>query len=62
MPDIGWLLFAYIAGTAIGWYFSYSSRVQSIAEDLVEKLVEDGYIKTKGTGDKMELLKHWEKE
>ena len=34
-------------------------------EDVVEATIDiilQGYIKTKGVGDKMELPKHWDKE
>lgn len=60
--DTLWLLFAYGAGTAIGWYFANNRNMDRVVELFLDRLIKDGYIKTKGHGSEAELLKHWEEE
>ena len=60
MPELGWMLFAYTAGTAIGWWFSYQAKVQDTIELTIDSLIENGYLKTRGVGSNKEILKHWE--
>lgn len=57
-----WLLLAYIVGTVIGWHFGRSGSIKNIIEAFLDQLISEGYVKTRGTGDNVELLKHWEKE
>jgi len=57
-----WLLTTYVVGTAFGFYMGKSSRVYEALEKLIDQLIDDGYIKTKGSGKNIELLKYWEKE
>ena len=59
---VAWLLLAYIVGTVIGWHFGRSGNIKSIIEAFLDQLILEGYVKTRGTGDNVELLKHWEKE
>ena len=59
---IGWIFLAYVLGTAISWYFAHKSRVENVIEAIIDRLIEEGYVKTKGSGANTELLKHWEKE
>ena len=47
--------------TALGYYTGQKSAVTEVAEAVVDSLIEQGYIKTRGQGDDLELLKHWEK-
>jgi len=35
--------------------------VERIVNATIDTLIKEGYIKTKGEGDEMILLKHWEK-
>jgi hypothetical protein len=60
MPDILWLLVAYIVGTGFGWYISKASAVTQALEMMLDKLVKEGYVKTRGQGEKTEILKYWE--
>lgn len=57
-----WMLFAYTAGTAIGYYFGKNGNIKDALEMFLDRLIADGYIKTRGTGDDIELLKYWEEE
>lgn len=60
MPDIWWILLAYGAGTGIGWWFALNQRIESSYEIFMDALIKDGYIKTKGSGEELEILKYWE--
>ena len=59
----------WLAGTAIlftffGRYTAFKSNLEDVIAATIESLIEDGYIKTKGSGDKMELIKYvdWKNE
>ena len=55
-----WLLFAFTVGTAYGWYIGTKSKVQNVSEVVIDTLIEQEYLKTRGFGDNMEILKHTE--
>lgn len=56
-----WLLGTALVFTYVGRWMAYKDHLMDIVESTIDRLVEDGYIKTKGEGEKLELLKHWEK-
>lgn len=56
-----WLLGTAIVFTYVGRWMAYKDHLMDIVESTIDKLIQDGYIKTKGEGEKLELLKHWEK-
>ena len=58
----------WLAGTAIlftffGRYTAFKSNLEDVIAATIESLIEDGYIKTKGNGNELELIKHtdWDK-
>lgn len=55
-----WLLGTAIIFTLVGRYAGFRDRLEDIIAATIESLIEDGYIKTKGNGDNLELLKHTE--
>ena len=55
-----WLLGTAVIFTFVGRYISYRDHLQDIVASTIDSLIEDGYIRTKGEGDDMEILKHWE--
>lgn len=57
-----WLFLAYCGGTFIGHYVGKTQNLEDFVELVIDKLILDGYIKTKGSGENLEILKHWEKE
>jgi hypothetical protein len=57
-----WLLISYVVGTAFGFYMGKRYLIHEALDILIDQLIEDGYIKTKGSGKNIELLKYWEKE
>lgn len=58
--DIGWLFFAYTAGSLVGFYFGFKSNVIKISEQVIDSLIEQGFLKTRGYGKNMEILKYTE--
>ena len=58
--NIAWLFFAYAVGTAFGWYMGFKSQVKDVSEAVIDSLIEQDYLKTRGYGDNMEILKHTE--
>ena len=58
--EMSWLLLAYVAGTGVGWWWGIKSNAAKLAEMVIDGLIEDGYLKTRGRGDDMEILKHTE--
>jgi hypothetical protein len=55
-----WLFITAVVFTFVGKYITMRSTVEEISETVLDKLIEDGYIKTKGSGKNMEILKYWE--
>lgn len=56
-----WLLGTAIIFTFFGRYTAYRDALTDVVAATIDSLIDDGYIKTKGTGEDMQLLKHWEK-
>ena len=55
-----WLLGTAVIFTFVGRYTAYKDHLQDILAATIDSLIDDGYIKTKGEGEDMEILKHWE--
>jgi hypothetical protein len=55
-----WLLGTAVVFTFVGRYTAYRDALQDVVAATIDSLIEDGYIKTKGEGEDMEILKHWE--
>lgn len=59
-----WLLITAVIFTALGWYWGIKNNVRNISEAVIDSLIAEQYLKTRGHGDNMEILKwtEWEKE
>ena len=55
-----WIFLAYGIGTLFGWYMGLKSNLKNVAETVIDSLIENKYLKTKGYGKDMEILKHTE--
>jgi len=55
-----WLLGTAVIFTFVGRFTAYRDALQDVVAATIDSLIEDGYIKTKGEGEDMEILKHWE--
>jgi hypothetical protein len=58
-----WLLGTAIIFTFVGRYMAFRDHLEDVIAATIESLIEDGYIKTKGNGEELELIKHidWDK-
>jgi hypothetical protein len=55
-----WLFGTAILFTGLGYYFRKSAErelVVSVVESTIDKLIEDGYLKTRGVGEDMVIIK-----
>lgn len=55
-----WLLGTAIVFTFVGRFMTLRKDLEDVIEATIETLINDGYIRTKGEGEKLQLLKHWE--
>jgi hypothetical protein len=55
-----WLLGTAIVFTMLGRQLAVKDSVTNIVQNTIDSLIAQGYIKTKGEGDNVEILKHWE--
>lgn len=55
-----WLLGTAIVFTYVGRFMTLRKDLEDVIEATIETLINDGYIRTKGEGEKLQLLKHWE--
>lgn len=55
-----WIFFVYVIGTAFGYWLGYKNNLKNIVDSVIDNLIEQKYLKTKGYGDKMEIVKHTE--
>ena len=58
--DTSWLFFAYVAGTLIGLYFGFKMSVRNLSEKIIDSLIEQKVIMTKGYGKDMEIIPYTE--
>ena len=52
---------AYVLGTAFGWYVGRSSGLKKGIVDTVDSLIDQGYLKWKGSKANPEVMK-WNEE
>lgn len=54
--DVGWLFFAYAIGTAFGLWQGFKTNSGRISEMVIDSLIEQGFLKTRGIGRDMEII------
>jgi len=52
-----WLLATALIFTVYGYVIGVKSNIHKMSEMVIDKLIKDGYLKTRGTGKNMEILK-----
>jgi hypothetical protein len=57
-----WLLGTALVFTFVGRWMAIKDDVQDIVAATIDSLIDQGYLRTKGDGDNIEILKHWEKD
>jgi len=60
MTAMIWIAVAYTVGTAFGWYMGTRSKLEDTTELVIDSLIEQNYLKTRGVGNDMKILKHTE--
>lgn len=55
-----WLFGTAVLFTFVGRWMSFRDIVGQVTEATIDSLIEDGYLKTRGAGRNMEILKHTE--
>jgi hypothetical protein len=58
--DTNWLFLAYVVGTLVGLYFGFNMAVRNLSEKIVDSLIEQKVIMTKGSGKNMEIIPYTE--
>lgn len=59
-PTTWWLFGTAIVFTFVGRYIGFRNNISVITESTINHLIEEGYLKTRGVGRDMEILKHTE--
>jgi len=57
---VWWLFGTAVLFTFVGRYLAMKEQLENVIEATIDSLIENGYIKTRGEGENLELLKHWE--
>jgi len=52
-----WLLLTAVLFTAVGWVYGKKGQMKEVVASTIDTLIEDGYLKTEGTGKDMKVLK-----
>lgn len=50
------LLITAVVFTGFGWYVGKREHTQDVVEATIDSLIDDGYMKTKGSGAAMKIL------
>jgi hypothetical protein len=56
-PLTYWFLLTAVVFTLLGRYMGYQDIVHSAVQATLDNLIKEGYIKTKGVGKDMEIIK-----
>lgn len=57
---VWWLLGTAVIFTFVGRWMSFKNIVHQVTAATIDSLIDDGYLKTRGVGRDMEILKHTE--
>lgn len=58
IPDFGWLLMFYTAGTLLGYFWGFKRGVFEAAEKAIDALIAQGFLKSKKNANgEFELIK-----
>lgn len=57
----GFILLSYILGTGFGWYIGRSSGMKQGIAQTVDSLIQQGFLKWRGSKENPEVLK-WNEE
>ena len=55
-----WLFVTAVIFTIVGYYWGLKASVTNISEAVIDSLIEQEFLKVRGTGKDMVILKHTE--
>ena len=55
-----WLLGTAVIFTFVGRYMGFRASVEDVVGSTIDSLIDEGYLKTTGTGKDLEIVKHEE--
>lgn len=63
-PMMWWLFGTAVVFTLVGRYLFFRNHVHTVTAAVIDSLIDDGYLKTRGAGKDMEILKwrEWNNE
>ena len=53
-----WLFLVAVIYTIVGMWMGQRKQTKDIAGNIIDNLIEQGYLMSKGTGKNLEILKH----
>lgn len=59
-PMVWWLFGTAVVFTFVGRYIFFRSHVYTVTAAVIDSLIKEGYIKTRGVGRDEEIVKHTE--
>jgi hypothetical protein len=59
-PVTWWLFGTAVVFTLVGRYLFFRDHVHTVTAAVIDSLIKDGYLKTRGVGRNQEILKHTE--
>jgi hypothetical protein len=51
-----WLLFTAVIFTVVGYWWGFKTNAINISEAVIDSLIEQKFLKTRGHGDNMEVI------
>jgi hypothetical protein len=59
-PMTLWLFVTAVVFTLVGRYLFFRDHIHTVTAAVIDSLIKDGYLKTRGVGRNQEILKHTE--
>ena len=56
-----WLLGTALVFTFVGFYFARQDSI-NVVEGTIDSLINQGYLRTRGEGKNLEVLKYWDED
>ena len=57
-----WLFITAVIFTLVGFFWGASVKTDKAAAYVIDTLIKEGYLRTRGTGPNAKILKYWEED
>ncbi len=57
-----WLFFTAVIFTTVGFFWGASVKTEKAAAYVIDTLIKEGYLRTRGSGKDTKILKYWEED